>query len=175
MKKSQFLLFAIFVGVQSFLLQVIDQLLSRYVIPFENSGFVFIGFFGWALYFLLGGNLKGGAKVFGGYIMGIFFAIIMFFVAGAFKGTGMFAVPIAALLVVPMMMYFEYAPKTIGNVSVFFLGAGAFYAIFNYVSGATMVSTTLILLTYCLLGLASGWGTVTFRTWYEKRLGIKKK
>ena len=61
MKKSQYLIFAIFVGIQSFLLQLVDQLIGTHLVSGGHSGFVFIAFQGWAVYFLLGSSVKGAA------------------------------------------------------------------------------------------------------------------
>ena len=170
MKKSQFLIFAIYVGVQSFLLQFIDQMIGTHLTPGGHSGFVFIAFQGWALYFLLGSNLKGAAKGFLGYILGILFAVLMMGMSKLFSGTGMLAVPIVALIVVPFMMYFEFAPWCISDVAVFFIGSGAYFGIVNYVEGVTKVGAAAIVLLYCVLGLMSGWMTILFRNWFEKNL-----
>lgn len=138
MNKNRFLIFALYVGLQSFLLQIVDQLIGTHLTPGGHSGFVFIAFQGWALYFLLGSNIKGAVKGFCGYVLGILFAIIMIGLLGIFAGAGMWAVPIVALIVVPFMMYFEFAPWCISNVAVFFVGAGAFFGIVNYVEGVTI-------------------------------------
>ena len=40
MKKSQYLIFAIFVGIQSFLLQLVDQVIGTHLVSGGHSGFV---------------------------------------------------------------------------------------------------------------------------------------
>lgn len=75
----------------------------------------------------------------------------------------LFAVPVAALLIVPVMMYFEYAHAYINSVSTFFLGAGAFYGIKNYVQGIGVLQTAGIVVLYCAMGLLCGWVSVSFR------------
>ncbi|MDD3361480.1 MAG: DUF1097 domain-containing protein [Hespellia sp.] len=167
MKKSQFLIFAVYVGIQSFLLQLIDQLIGQHLTPGGHSGFVFIAFQGWALYFLLGSNLKGAVKGIMGYVLGIVFAVIMMELSGVFTGAGILTVPIVALIVVPFMMCFEFAPWCISNVSVFFIGAGAFFGIMNYVEGIRIIDAAGIVLLYCALGLASGWMSIWFRSKLE--------
>lgn len=174
MNKSQFLVFAVYVGVQSFLLQLVDQLIGTHLTPGGHSGFVFIAFQGWALYFLLGSSLKGAAKGFCGYVLGILFAVIMIGMGKLFPEAGMFTVPVVALIVVPFMMYFEFAPWCISNVAVFFVGSGAYFGIVNYVDGVTKAGAAGIVLLYCGLGLASGWMTILFRNWFEKKL-LKKE
>lgn len=86
----------------------------------------------------------------------------------------MWAVPIVALIVVPFMMYFEFAPWCISNVAVFFVGAGAFFGIVNYVEGVTIPGAAGIVLLYCALGLASGWMSILFRTWLEHKPSAEK-
>ncbi|MDD3403572.1 MAG: DUF1097 domain-containing protein [Hespellia sp.] len=175
MKKGQFLIFALYVGIQSFLLQLIDQLIGTHLTSGGHSGFVFIAFQGWALYFLLGSNLKGAVKGLLGYILGILFAVIMIILSNIFAGAGILAVPIVALIVVPFMMYFEFAPWCISNVSVFFIGAGAFFGVMNYVEGVTKLCAAGIVLLYCTLGLASGWMSILFRNRLEEICWKKKE
>ena len=126
MKKSQYLIFAIFVGIQSFLLQLVDQLIGTHLASGGHSGFVFIAFQGWAVYFLLGSSVKGAVKGFCGYVLGILFAVIMIGMSAVLPDLKFLTVPLVALIVVPFMMYFEFAPWCISNVAVFFVGAGAF-------------------------------------------------
>lgn len=169
MSKSRFFVFAVYVGLQSFLLQLVDQLIGTQLVSGGTRGFVFVAFQSWALYFLLGSNIKGGLKGFVGYALGIFFSIIMLQVSMTFGGMGMLAIPITAFIVVPVMMYFEYAPCYLNNVATFFIGAGAFFGIYNYVDGITVIQASTIELLYCILGLASGWMTIVFRNWYENK------
>lgn len=110
MNKRYFFIFALYVGIQSFLLQLIDQLIGKSLVPGGHNGFVFIAFQGWALYFLLGSTLRGAVTGFCGYVMGILFAVLMIAAASAFSGLQLLAVPVTALVIVPVMMYFEYAP-----------------------------------------------------------------
>lgn len=170
-----FFIFAVYVGAQSFLLQLIDQLLGTHLVHGGCRGFVFIAFQAWALYFLLGGNIKGAVKGFCGYVMGILFALIMIGLASCFHGSDIWIVPVTAFIVVPVMMYFEFAPWCISNVAVFFVGAGAFFGIFNYVEGVSMPQAAGIVLLYCVFGLASGWMSIRFRGWLEDRMKAKKK
>ncbi|MBU3875945.1 DUF1097 domain-containing protein [Faecalicatena sp. AGMB00832] len=174
MKKSQYLIFAVFVGLQSFLLQLADQLIGTHFVAGGHSGFVFIAFQAWALYFLLGSEVKGAVKGFCGYVLGILFAAIMIGLAYVLPDAGIWTVPVVALIVVPVMMYFEFAPWFISNVAVFFVGAGAFFGINSYVEGIRMWQAAGIVLVYCVLGLLSGWMSIVFRKWLEKRLSVKK-
>ena len=135
MKKSQYLIFAIFVGIQSFLLQLVDQVIGTHLVSGGHSGFVFIAFQGWALYFLLGSSVKGAVKGFCGYVLGILFAVIMIGMSAILPDLKLLTVPLVALIVVPFMMYFEFAPWCISNVAVFFVGAGAFFGVNSYVEG----------------------------------------
>lgn len=169
MKKSTYFIFAVYVGIQSFLLQLVDQLIGSKIVDGGHSGFVFVAFQAWALYFLLGSSLKGGVKGFCGYALGIIFAVIMIVVAGVFAAAGILALPITALIVVPFMMYFEFAPWCLRDTAAFFIGAGAFFGIHNYVSNISIMDTTFVVLLYCFFGLFSGWATSAFRKWFEKQ------
>lgn len=164
MKKRDFFIFAVYVGIQSFLLQLADKCLSPWLTAGSNEGFAFVAFQGWALYFLLGGKPKGIIKGLLGYAAGIGFAMLMVLIGTWLTFTGVMAVPITALLVVPAMMYFEYGPWWLSNTAVFFIGAGACYGIYNYVDEVTMPRAAVIVMVYCLLGLVSGWATIRFRT-----------
>lgn len=175
MKKKQFFLFALYVGIQSFILQIIDQMIGKNLVSGGDRGFAFIAFQAWALYFLLGSTIKGAVTTFCGYIAGIVFAIVMNVGAGILSGLGIFTVPVVALIVVPMMMYFEYSPWNISNVATFFVGAGAFYGILNYVDGIHVEEAAFIVLLYCALGLLSGWMTIFFRYRYEEQLNKRYK
>ena len=170
MDRKKFLVIAVYVGLQSFLLQLVDQLIGKCLVSGGTKGFVFIAFQAWALYFLLGNSLKGAAKGFCGYILGIAFAVIMSAGVNAFSWMGILAVPVTALIVVPIMMYFEFAPWFISNVAVFFVGAGAYYGILNYVDGISSVQAAGIIMLYCVLGLASGFMTILFRTRFERKI-----
>lgn len=172
MNKIRFLIFAVYVGLQSFLLQFMDQLIGTHLVSGGTKGFVFIAFQGWALYFLLGSKVKGAIIGFFGYLLGIIFAMVMAEISAVFQNLGILAVPITALIVVPVMMYFEYAPWFISNVATFFVGAGAFYAIYSYVDEVSMPEAGGIVMLYCTLGLLSGWMTILFRKWYEKKCVI---
>ena len=97
MNKRYFFIFALYVGIQSFLLQLIDQLIGKSLVPGGHNGFVFIAFQGWALYFLLGSTLRGAVTGFCGYVMGILFAVLMIAAASAFSGLRLLAVPVTAL------------------------------------------------------------------------------
>lgn len=174
MKKSRFLIFAVFVGIQSFLLQLVDQLIGTRLVSGGHSGFVFIAFQGWALYFLLGSSVKGAVKGFCGYVLGIVFAVIMIGMPAAFPDLGIFTIPAVALIVVPVMMYFEFAPWCVSNVAVFFIGAGAFFGINSYVEGIRMWQSAGIVLLYCIFGLASGWMSIVFRKRLESRVCAEK-
>ena len=169
MSKTRFFVFAIYVGLQSFLLQLVDQLIGVRLVSGGTKGFVFVAFQSWALYFLLGSTVKKGLKVLAGYCMGIVFAIVMLKAGDILGGLGIFAIPVTALIIVPIMMYFEYAPFYISDVATFFVGAGAFYGIYNYVDEITIMQASAIEMFYCVLGLVSGWMTILFRNWYENK------
>lgn len=114
--------------------------------------------------------MKGAVKGFCGYILGILFAVIMIGMSAVLPDLKLLTVPLVALLVVPFMMYFEFAPWCISNVAVFFVGAGAFFGINSYVEGIKMWQSAGIVLLYCTFGLLSGWMSVLFRKWLEGKI-----
>lgn len=175
MDKKKFLVIAIYVGLQSFILQLVDQLVGSRLADGGTKGFVFIAFQAWALYFLLGNSVKGAVKGFCGYILGIVFAVVMAALSDAFSWMGILAVPVTALIVVPFMMYFEFAPGCISNVATFFVGAGAYYGILNYVEDISRAQAAGIVMLYCIFGLASGYMTILFRTRFEKRIAMTEE
>lgn len=170
MNKKQFFVYAVFVGAQSFLLQLIDQLIGFDLVSGGNKGFVFLAFQSWALYFLMGCNMKGAIKASAGYVLGIAFAIVMLIIPELLPAIGIFCVPVTALVVVPFMMYFEFAHWTVNSVSVFFMGSGAFFGVYNYVKDITLWEAIAVVMLYCILGLGSGFISILFRNWYEKKL-----
>lgn len=169
MTPLRFLPIALFVAVQSAVLQAVDQVLRHVVPPADNLGFTWIAFLAWATYFLAGSTVRGGARVAAGVAVGIVYSIGVFVLGDQLGTLGFLATPVAILLLIPLVMYLERGPDLLSLVPAVFVGAGTFFACMLYVPGATFATITPTQLTYTFLGLAFGWMTTAFRASYTKR------
>lgn len=161
---------AVFIGVQAFFIQIIDQLLFSYVPPIGNAGFGWIAFQAWAVYFMAGGSVKNGMRALIGYVLGMIASIAIIWGAGQIAGgVGFFAVPIVLLILVPCILYLDQAPEMFSFVPAVFVGAGVFFGCMTYVPGATFTGIFVTETIYCIIGLFFGYKTVTFRVWYETK------
>jgi hypothetical protein len=168
MSVKKYLPIALFIAVQTFILQVIDQLLSPRVHPLGNMGFCWMAFQAWAVYFMAGGKVKGGISSFISYIVGMIVAICII-KSSRVVHLGFFTLPTIMLVMVVILLQLELGPELVSFIPAVFVGCGAYFACMSYIPNTTlggMFGTEII---YCLLGLAFGWGTVTFRGWYQPR------
>jgi hypothetical protein len=173
MTAKQFLPIAIFVAVQTFLLQVVDQLLSPLVHPPGNFGFCWMAFQAWAVYFMAGCSVKGGLRSLCSYMIGMVVAICIIKGIGVVS-LGFFTVPLVMLVMVVILLQLERGPELINFIPPVFVGAGAYFASVTYIPNTTLSGMFVTEVIYCLLGLICGWGTIVFRSWYEPKYGQKK-
>lgn len=159
----------VIIGLLAFLIQIVDQSLMQHVLPEGNSGFGWIAFQSWALYFLAGCDIKGGIKVFLGYIAGIVGSIAIISLGSAIPSLGFFAFPVAVGLVAWAIIFLERT-TWLSLIPAIFIGAGAFFAFMNYVDGATFTIAFATEMIYCVVGLIFGYVTVTLRTAYEAKV-----
>lgn len=161
---------ALFIGIQAAVLQCIDQAACASIIPLVAGG-GWISFQAWAVYFMAGGTPKGGIRAFIGYVLGMAASIAILWCGGQLGGFGLgfWSVPLVLLVLVPIVLYLDQAPELFNLVPAVFVGAGVFFGVMTYVPGATFTNTFLGEGAYCILGLIFGWGTVTFRGWYERK------
>lgn len=172
MTPRRFLPIAIFVALQSSVLQVIDQVLRHAVPPAANLGFTWVAFLAWATYFLAGSTVRGGAKALVGIMIGILYSIGVFVLGGWLGALGFLASPVAILLLIPLVMYLELGPDLVTLVPAVFVGAGTFFACMLYIPGATFATIAATQSIYTLLGLTFGWMTIAFRTAHQKRAAM---
>ncbi|MFZ2479320.1 MAG: DUF1097 domain-containing protein [Propioniciclava sp.] len=172
MTPRRFLPIAIFVALQSSVLQVIDQVLRHAVPPAANLGFTWVAFLAWATYFLAGSTVRGGAKALVGIMIGILYSIGVFVLGGWLGALGFLASPVAILLLIPLVMYLELGPDLVTLVPLVFVGAGTFFACMLYIPGATFATIAATQSIYTLLGLTFGWMTIAFRTAHQKRAAM---
>jgi hypothetical protein len=171
MNIKKLIYFPIIVGILAFLIQIADQLLGPCMLTKDNSGFGWIAFQSWAVYFLAGGNIKGGIKAFLGYAVGIIASIVIMELGGLFGAFPLkLGVPVAVGLVAFTLIFLERT-TWLSLIPAMFIGAGAFFAFMSYVPGATYGKAALTEMIYCVLGLIFGFATITIKGIVEKRMG----
>jgi len=130
-----------------------------------------ISFQAWAMYFLAGCTLKGGAKVFLGYLGGALASMAIMKLIGVINQeipqlAGTPALAISVFVVVIAVISAERVPM-FNFVPAWFIGAGVYFGVMNLEKGATHPSTTIHLMVSCAVGLVYGVVTVLIRTKYE--------
>lgn len=170
MNIKQFAVIPVMIACLACLLQIVDQTLAAYVHPVGNKGFGWISFQAWAMYFIAGCTLMGGARTLVGYILGVVASIVIMTLAGSFGSLGFFAAPVAILITVVPVMFLERTPALLNFVPAVFVGAGVFFGFMNYIEGASFVGAGITEIIYCVIGLFFGWLTVTLRGAYEKAI-----
>lgn len=173
MTAKKYLPIALFIGLQAAVLQAVDQAICAGISPLAAGG-GWIAFQAWAMYFLGGCTLKGGARALIGYVIGMVASIAILFCGGLLGGLGFWAMPLVLLVLVPVILYLDIAPEMINFVPAVFVGAGVFFGIMSYIPGATFANAFIAEGIYCIIGLVFGWLTITFRGWYEAKYVNKK-
>lgn len=173
MKFSKFIIIPVIIAALACTLQILDQVLMGTGFFITDSGFGWLAFIAWALYFLGGGTVKNGVRGFLGYLSGIVASILIFKLAGwlaPFVG-GFWSTPISLLIMVVPIICLERVPWFDWLPAVF-IGAGSFFAIMTYVPTVnpevTYCSAAVTEITYCVIGLLYGWVTIVLRAAYEK-------
>jgi hypothetical protein len=174
---------------QFFPIPVIIALLatSLMVLDLFKAGVVphlmpWIAFQAWAMYFLAGCTLAGGAKVLLGYAGGALASVAIMELAGVFAGwnLGGAAVPVAVFVVVVFVISAERVPA-INFIPAWFVGAGVFFGIMglkqDWPAGSAKWDRYLLagiyLMVSCAVGQVYGIVTVFLRTRYEARVKAK--
>ncbi len=167
---KKFAFIPVIVGILAFFIQIADQQLMGHVLPEGNSGFGWIAFQSWALYFLAGGTVEGGIKVLLSYIAGIAGSIlIMVWGASMMETMSFYAFPISVGVITCAICYLERT-QWLSIVPASFIGAGAFFGFMTYVPGATFGTAATTELIYCVVGLLFGFVAVKLRTAYENSI-----
>jgi hypothetical protein len=168
-EQKKFVMIPVMIGVLALLIQALDQWLSPMMQPSGNTGFSWISFQSWAVYFFAGGTIKGGIKAFLAYATGIAASILIMLLGGAITpALAFWGVPVAVGLVAFAVIFFEKV-EWLSLIPALFIGAGAFFAFMNYVPRATFTNAAITELVYCTIGLLFGYVTVTLRVAYEKK------
>ena len=175
MSFKQFFPIPLFIAVQAVTLVLLD-LQPNPVIPHL---WTWISFQAWAMYFLAGCTLKGGAKVFLGYLGGALASAAIMKLIGligqwAPQLAGTPALAIAVFVVVVGVISAERVPM-FNFVPAWFIGAGVFFGVMALAQKmtpdekekVTFLSTGTHLMVSCAVGLVYGVVTVLIRGKYE--------
>lgn len=170
---SKFIAFPIFVAIQAASM----MLLAPYIkIGPESIGgpalVAWIAFQAWAMYFMAGCTPKMAVKTAIGYACGIIASVAIFKLGGLLSGTmgGYWGTALAVFIIVIPIMCAEKV-EILNFIPAWFVGAGVFFALAGMHKAGTMTQYAEIAIPEmiaCVIGLAYGYCTVTFRTWYEK-------
>jgi hypothetical protein len=169
MKKSVFALGSAWTAFLAFVIVCIDQLLKSSMPIGAESGFTYIAFVAWAVYFFSGCTLKGGIRAAIGYVVGVTFSIGIILIAGLFACTAFFSVPLAVLVVVFIVLYLEKVPW-IDLIPAMFVASGCFFGIMTYVPNASFGTAATVEIIYGFIGLIFGWITITGKELIAKKL-----
>ncbi|PXV93340.1 uncharacterized protein DUF1097 [Lachnotalea glycerini] len=169
MKFHKFIVIPFSIGVLAFILQLVDQSLSPILSPDGNSGFAWISFQAWAVYFFAGCNMKGGLKSYLNYITGIVAAIFMILL-GQFVTPmlGSFSMPFALLVGCVIFLSLERV-ELFNLLPPMFISAGIYFGIITYVPNANFINVAVIVALYAFFGLFLGYISILFRQWYEEK------
>ena len=166
---KKFIVIPVFIAILAAGFIVLDQLLKPIMPIADNKGFGWVTFQAWAMYFLAGCTVKGGARTFLGYALGILSAILIIELAGALGSTGFWAVPLAVLVMVIPMCSMERAHSLIDFVPAIFVSSAVYFAFTQiYPPTTTRTSIAITILVYCAIGMILGYITIRLRAAYEK-------
>ncbi len=170
---SKFIVFPIFVALQAASMMLVAKFIA--IGPESIGGpalITWICFQSWALYFLGGCTLKMAGKTIIGYACGIIAAVAIFKLFGVLAGPlgGYWGLALAVFIVVIPVMCAEKV-EILNFIPAWFMGAAVFFAL-QFMSGAETMSQYIEIaipeMIACIVGLAFGYCTVSFRKWYEK-------
>jgi hypothetical protein len=165
---KKFIVIPVFIAFLAAAFIVLDQLISPLMPIANNKGFGWVTFQAWAMYFLAGCTVKGGARTFLGYALGILSAILIINLAGALSSTLFWAVPLAVLVMVIPMCSMERAHSLIDFVPAIFVSSAVYFAFTQiYPATTTATSIAITILTYCAIGMILGFITIWLRAAYE--------
>ena len=166
---KKFIVIPVYIAILAAGFIVLDQLISPYMPIADNKGFGWVTFQAWAMYFMAGCTVKGGARTFLGYVLGVLSAILIIELAGVLSSTGFWMVPLAVLVMVIPMCSMERAHSLIDFVPAIFVSSAVYFAFTQiYPATTTRTSMAVTILVYCGIGMILGYITISIRTAYEK-------
>ncbi len=166
MKILKYLGGPLIIAILAFICQIVDQVLGP-MMPIGPT-FGWVAFQAWAAYFIAGCDIKGGVKAFAAYIVGMVASIGIIAFGGELGSLGFWAFPVAILILVVPTICTEKV-ELLNLTPIVFVGAGAFFAIMNYVPEATFTTAFISETVFCLIGLVLGFLTITIRGAYDKK------
>ena len=166
---KKFIVIPVYIAILAAGFIVLDQLISPYMPIADNKGFGWVTFQAWAMYFMAGCTVKGGARTFLGYVLGVLSAILIIELAGVLSSTGFWMVPLAVLVMVIPMCSMERAHSLIDFVPAIFVSSAVYFAFTQiYPATTTRTSMAVTILVYCGIGMILGYITISIRMAYEK-------
>ena len=170
MKNLSFLVGSTYTAFLAFTIVCIDQLIKQYMPIGAESGFTYIAFVAFAVYFFSGCTPKGGIRAAIGYVVGISFSIVIVLLAGVFGAPdNFFAVPLGVLIVVIPVLYLEKVPW-IDLLPAMFVASGCFFGIMTYVPEASFCTAACVEIIYGFMGLLFGWIAITGKGYLAKMI-----
>ena len=169
MKNLSFALGSAYIALLAFIIVCVDQLIKKYMPIGAESGFTYVAFLAWAVYFFSGCTLKGGIRALIGYVVGVSFSVLIILLAGVFSSTGFFAVPIGVFIIVFPVLYLEKVPW-VDLIPAMFIASGCYFGIMTYVPDVTLGTAACVELIYGTIGLLFGWIAITGKNWFSKVL-----
>ncbi|HEY3389633.1 MAG TPA: DUF1097 domain-containing protein [Prolixibacteraceae bacterium] len=166
---KKFIVIPVYIAILAAGFIVLDQLIKPYMPIADNKGFGWVTFQAWAMYFMAGCTVKGGARTFLGYVLGVLSAILIIELAGVLSSTGFWMVPLAVLVMVIPMCSMERAHSLIDFVPAIFVSSAVYFAFTQiYPAATTRTSMAITILVYCAIGMILGYITIRIRAAYEK-------
>jgi len=185
-KKSDSLPFHKFMGFPAFVgLQAVVLLTIAPFIPFTPEAMgagllTWAAFQAWAMYFLGGATIKMAFKTIAGYIGGIIASVILIELGGAFSALDGRVVAWGTVLAVFFVAFLIISADRVPAINFlpsYFIGSGAYFAIISYVQRPDgtdpylwYIHVAVPLLIASVAGLAFGWVTVYFKTWFDAKV-----
>ena len=169
---SKFIVIPIFVAFQAATVMLITPYIK--IGPESIGGpalVTWISFQAWAVYFLAGCTLKMAGKTMVGYAGGMIASIAIFQLMSVFNNPmgGYWGGALAVFIIVILIISAEKI-EILNFIPAWFIGAGAFFALFGMHKPTTMggyMEIAIPEMIACVIGLAHGFCTVKFRGWYE--------
>jgi len=194
MSFKQFIIIPLFIALQAFIMMAIAPYVPGNKFIGGGGLLTWVAFQAWAMYFMSGfapwNDKENGpcprmaGKTILGYIGGIVAAIAIMELAGKItpaEGSSIvktLCLATAVFIVVVPVICFERIPP-FNFIPAWFVGAGVYFGLMGLAGGSKPEgmgtwgwygAVAIAELVACVVGLAFGWATVTFRVKYEAKL-----
>ena len=184
MSFQQFIVIPVFIALQAFTMMVVAPSIPGNSAAIGGGGLVtWIAFQAWAMYFLAGCTPKMAMKTLAGYAGGIVASIAIFELHNLLTLLDTASAPWGLYLAVFIVVIFVISAEKVPGldfIPAYFIGAGVFFGLMTHCAKPTAISMptwyaqlAVPEIVACVVGLAFGWVTVTFRTKYEAKFTAK--